>query len=262
MLWGGAVEVHCFGRPQNWSLAGGSPIETGWNNPGIRYRMKLLAEKYRCRHVYAPNPSRFNGRIAEPDEFDVALVDDQIMRGPFADGVILTEPNTAFAVSSADCPTVVHYEPTTGLTVGAHAGFESLYADRYRHSVIDAMVSALAAKLGSEPKLYRPAFVACGIGQSAYTFDTSHPKFSEKHAMLCEYASETCPDAITEIESLRFIDLAEIIRSQFKSIGFDKRLVGMDGACTAYDRGPDGEHLWHSNRRGDKSRNLVLVIRR
>ena len=36
-LWGGAVEVHCFGiRHGNWSLKGETPEEAEENNPGKR----------------------------------------------------------------------------------------------------------------------------------------------------------------------------------------------------------------------------------
>lgn len=262
ILWGGAVEIHCFGRPQNWSLAGKTALAAEMNNPGIRYRMHQMAERYGLERIYAPNPSKFNGVVAHMEEFDVEWADERVLRGPFADGVLLTEPNTAFAVSSADCPTVVHHEPTTGLVTAAHAGLESLHMADGKDSVIENVISAMRKALGANYGLYQPSFIACGIGKGAYFFDPNHPRFTEKHGELCRSAGRLFLGSVEEIGGLNFVDLAELIRLQYMTIGFDKSLVGTDGACTARDKGRNGQPLWHSNRRGDKTRNLVLVIRR
>lgn len=269
ILWGGAVEIHCFGRPQNWSLAGGSGLEAEMNNPGIRYRMLRLAEKYGCEKIYAPNPSEFNAQIVTPDDFPVSWTDTPVLRGPFADGVLLTEANTAFAVSSADCPTSLLCDSSTGNVVATHAGLKSLLSGTPQTDdlVMNMFLSVVAASPHPlDPESLR-GFIACGIGAHFYILDPEHAAFTEEHRLLLEKIMKTFPaHAIPKgrggLSGPYGIDLRGIFDENMGYIPVGRDCVGFDGVCTFSGKDTNGNPLWHSNRRGDKTRNLVLVIRR
>lgn len=264
ILWGGAVEIHCFGKGQNWSLAGRTPHEADWNNPGIRYRLYQMAKRYGASRIYAPNPSQFNGQIAHTDEFDLDWAGGKVFRGPFTDGVLLTEPNTAFAVSSADCPTVVLNDSLSGGLVAAHAGFRSLIPDEHGgRTLLHRMSFALDTYVSriSQGAFLR-GFIACGIGESSYRFLSSDKGFTDRHREACEWVERCFRIAIRSSGSGWYVDLAELVRAQLEIMAVGKEYVGFDGACTSSDIDCHGNPLWHSNRRGDKTRNLVLVIRR
>lgn len=238
-------------------------MEADWKNPGIRARMYELAGHHGIRRIYAPNPSEFNGIIARPDAFDVEWAEDRVLRGPMADGVLLTEPGTAFAVSSADCPTAVLYDIPSGLVVAAHAGFRGLL-DMEKLPLAHEMAMAIKTLFGEDSydcRLHR-GFIACGIGHNAYAFDASHAAFTETHRLMCERVEEMWPEAVLRSDDRWLIDLPTLFRVQLETWSTDRSRVGSDGACTRSDISRYGPALWHSNRRGDTSRNLVLVIRR
>lgn len=243
----------------------------GENNPGILDKMAELMFGYRC-DIFAPHPSEFNGQIVNYKSFDRKPWADSagsLLRGPKADGVILPPNDMAFAVSSADCPTIVLTDRRTGAMVAAHAGLDSLIDRSVAHggepsrehaSVVDAMV----AKIRRFNTSTMQAFVTCGISPEAYYFD-KFGEHGERNKELLSYVMKNwgaaCYDWVGRESG--GISLFELIRAQLALRGVRVSTIGSDGACTFYDKKwMTDEYLWHSNRRGDKTRNLVLVIRR
>jgi len=272
ILWDGAVEIHCFGRVTgNWSLAGATQEEAEKNNPGILGRMEYLMLEYDC-DIFAPNPSEFNAKVVHQSDFTdrwlTPGLQTKLYRGLKADGFVLIESGTAFAVSSADCPTAVLYDPKTGRVGAAHAGRDSLIDPGVVHdgkpsrehlSVIDA----LAEQVGRGDKCQLQAFISCGIGPVSYTHPPDHEIHGEKNRRLIEFIFRHWGGWAVPIPEKGQIWLDNIIFQQLMKHGLSESNVSGDGVCTYASMQPNSrEPLWHSHRRGDKTRNLVLVIRR
>ena len=270
VLWGGAVEIHCFGRATgNWSITGTTANEAKENNHGILGRFEKLGIQYDLSKIYAPNPSRFNARVVMTEEGVDEWIPSFLYRGIYADGVVLCEPGTAFALSSADCPTVVLCNPNNGRLVAAHAGRDSLidrsflekgFPSRKHQSVVDAMVDSITGW----SRMCIMGFVACGIGPFAYRhpLTVGSPDYNS-NLRLIDHICKRWGRACVEDCWSGTISLETIIRKQCIDQGILGSSMGSDGTCTFSDKGPlDNEALWHSHRRDDKSRNLVLVIRR
>ncbi|MFA5854420.1 MAG: laccase domain-containing protein [Patescibacteria group bacterium] len=273
-LFGGAVEVHCFGtRYGNWSMAGKTPEEAEMNNPGIIERMRRLADQFNCA-VFAPNPSSFNAMVVGPNAFHQEWIENSLIRGPMADGVYLRHRNMAFGVTSADCPTVILHDPCPdGLTVAAHAGRDSLIDRAFLESrsperAHESVVSAMLSVMGSGAWHLR-AFIACGISPHRF----SHPFEDEQHGqtnrLITDYIVEkwgaTCVPGDRRSGRLW---LTEIIRRQLADLGLDPSHIGCDGVDTYDDRDETLKPHWYSRRRARATpstpdgRNLMLVIRR
>jgi copper oxidase (laccase) domain-containing protein len=257
LLFGGAVEVHCFGtRHGNWSMAGKTPEEAEKNNPGIMARMRQASEQFDCV-ILAPNPSRFNARIVDEESVNREWIEGRLYRGPLADGVRLRRTNAAFGVASADCPTLILRDRERGSIVAAHAGRDSLIKPPDYHN---GLVGVMLGDLGLEPYEREEvrAFIACGIHSRHFT----HPwrDGDRNYAMHRIAASLSAAD---EEDEEGGIDLNAVISGQLYVHGAHHSRVGSDSSDTYSDRGRDGSPLWFSNRRDkDGQRNFVLVIRR
>jgi copper oxidase (laccase) domain-containing protein len=266
-LWGGAVEVHCFGTryldrtefvEENWSLAGKTPEEAEENNPGILDRMERIATRFFLQTIYAPHPSTFNAEIADPRSDEWRRWPSSLVRGPLADGVVLREPGTAFVVSSGDCPTVILRDTDSGDVVAAHAGRDSLIKLDDSPHLISSMVAVLRPKRGAKAGIR--AFIACGINYEHFTHPWNDPQNGERNRAMHAHAAEYEGAAFADDED-GLISLKDLITGQLISNGLNDTRIGFDGADTYSDLGADGKPLWHSHRRGDRTRNLVLVIR-
>lgn len=255
-LWGGAVEVHSHGTEWgDWSLANLKLDEDHHERDWLETRLGATIRGRGCR-IYAPNPSEFNGQIALPRDLRDEVLKD-FRRGARADGVLLTEPNQAFAVSSGDCPTVIMRNVSTGAVVAAHAGRDSLIKED--GGLIRQMVTALTDAGGSRRDVR--AFIACGIGSEHFVHPVHDPVNGERNRRLRDKAAAYAGAAHANDPDGR-ISLFHLITGQLVEQGVREERIGFDGADTYSDLGPDGKPLWHSHRRGDRTRNLVLVIRR
>src|SRR3990167_6497964 len=119
---GGSVTVYGFGRPYDWSIVG----EEQFN---VRGRIGSIANKLSLERIYAPKPSSFNGLVCDQSELQEKIPlseSNAMMRGCDADGVPLTDPKDALWISSADCVTIVAFDPLTGIVIPAHGGRDSL----------------------------------------------------------------------------------------------------------------------------------------
>ena len=276
ILWGGAVEILCFGRDTgDWSLRDEVPEMPGYPRPEVVEAIGRLANAYDCR-IYAPKTSAFNAQIVEARELADALVEDRFFRGVEADGVILREPRQAFAVSSADCPTFVLWDSITSTVVATHAGRDSLIPprlvtgayrrwDRGPRSAIQNAISAMPMSGLHGGNSRFGSFVTCGIGPTHFEHPMRNPHGANKgnNALVKWIRITYGDDCLRGDPAHGMVNLNHIIRRQCIQKGMYPERIGYDGVDTFADRYPDGGHMWHSHRRnGDGTRNLVLVVRR
>jgi hypothetical protein len=227
ILWGGSVEVLCFGRDTgDWSLQDETGLMPGYPRREVVEAIGRLAAAYDCS-IYAPNTGAFNAQVTEARSLGDALVEDAFFRGVEADGVVLREPGQAFAVSSADCPTFVLWDSITSTVVATHAGRDSLidplevsgkikpWAPR-RKSVVEQAIEVMPIPgLHGGNGRFR-AFVSCGIGPLHFG-----------HQMQMPYGSNEGNNALVKWVRLNYgdsclrgdphngnLDLNEVIRLQ------------------------------------------------
>lgn len=270
-LWAGAIDVFCFGRASgDWALRGPGAADAERNNPGVLRRVEALSDRHGCR-IHAPVATPFNAEIVEPDALRDAWIPGKLFRGIEADAVTLGAPGLAFAVASADCPTIVARCSATGYATAAHAGRDCLYdrgallegaSPRRHESVVHAMIEAFR-KAGCVPADIR-AFICCGIGPDRFLHGSAHASRGTTNAAIVGHIMARWGAGCLLGDPLEGrLSLAEIIRAQFAELGIHPSHVGHDGGDTHEDRACDGGYAWHSHRRdGDGKRNLVLVIRR
>lgn len=276
ILWGGAVEILCFGRETgDWSLRDETELLPGYPRPEVVEAIGRLAVAYDCR-VYSPNTSAFNAQIVDANHLADELVEGRLYRGIEADGVVLREPGQAFAVSSADCPTFVLWDSITSTVIATHAGRDSLI-DPFetvgkvkpwvpsRKSVVEQAFATMPIPGLHGGNARHKAFVACGIGPLHFRHEMRAPVGSnEGNNALVKWVRLNYGDrCLSGDPTTGSINLNHIIRLQCIRSGMRPEDIGYDGVDTYRDRYPDGRHMWHSHRReGDGTRNLVLVIRR
>lgn len=269
-LWGGRVEVRCYGRETgNWAFRGDTPAAAEAANQGILAKLSRAVEKGVV--VLAPRAMQFNAAIVRPD----ALKDGWrpwLRRGAVADGTVLDRTGLAFAIASGDCPTLVLCDLRSGLVVATHAGRDCLFdrrawldgaPPRRDASVVDAAMRVLREH-GAEADDIR-AFIACGIGPSMFFHRSGGRGVQEaKNARMTTYFTRMWgPSCIMGRPAEGRLALTEIIRGQLADHGVHPAHVAFDGTDTYGDTGRWGTPLWHSHRRdADGRRNLVLVVRR
>ncbi|MEA3249052.1 MAG: laccase domain-containing protein [Patescibacteria group bacterium] len=277
ILWGGAVEILCFGRDTgDWSLRDEIPELPGYPRPEVVEAIGKLAAAYNCR-IYAPNTSAFNAQIVEARHLADSLVEDAFFRGVEADGVVLRKPGQAFAVSSADCPTFVLRDPITSTVVAAHAGRDSLIDPleirgpredwiRLRPSSVQQAINEMPIPDLHGGLARLKAFIACGIGPTHFRHPYGGDDSDDYNTALIKWAWRWNygNDYLWGNDPYEgCLNLVDIIRMQCRDKGVPTENIGSDGVDTYHDRYPNGRYTWHSHRReGDGTRNLVLVIRR
>lgn len=264
-LFNGTVEVMVFGLPHDYS-------DFRHNFTAIRTIMDW-AKARGVRDIYVPDVRQFNAKVvsqSSPIFSDPIRSAETILHfGTNADGVWL-EPNTAFFVASGDCPTFIAMLPD-GRVAAAHAGRdslidrESLRGGKAREN--ESVVLAILKGVKSDRHLVRTALI-CGIGPANFIHpnsDLRDPEHFKNHSLVRGIAGRWGPQCINSPETLGPINLPVIVESQILSLGIPvgSNAFFHDGVDTFGDKGPDGEHLFHSVRRkSGEARNGVLVIRR
>ncbi len=213
------------------------------------------------KHLYMPKPTQFNAKVVEPpdfwESFNVGRV--KVHQGVLADGCIIP-PKSAFAVTSADCPTIVAYGNDINghlQVVAAHAGRDSLVKGTDIMSMSDKSVVANAVgKLTSAgvPAKKVHMHIYCGI-RTGFTHPLDHPQYGAKNRRLFVYAN-MYKGAIRNEETCE-IDLYELIRGQAMDCDVLPKNVVFDDVDTGADK------RWASTSRepGTDKRNLVIVCR-
>ncbi len=216
------------------------------------------------RRVWMPNPGRFNAEIAPQDMFEIEHRHNgvTVMGKCFADGALIPK-GEAYAITNADCPTLVVWNHQYTHLVAAHAGRDCLFDREYisrgvrtraHMSVVDAVIERL-----NIPAKALSMHIVCGIRRN-FSHSRSHEIYGEFNANLLdfcetEYGSESVLDGDC-------IDLYEIVRHQAIENGIYEENITMDTIDTFNQRDDSGNWKWASTRRGTPDRtlrNLVLV---
>lgn len=223
------------------------------------------------RHLYMPSPIKCNALTVEAKDFrrsqDVLGIKPiiKVHDGVYADGSYVPK-GSAFAITSADCPTIVMWgKNSCGVTkvCAAHAGRDSLIersalhnlggngSQRAHFSVVDAARSLILNHGVVAKTLCLKIY--CGI-RSGFTHQQTGGKHETYNRNLINHCSQYGGAVVTDIDTGE-IDLYQLIRSQAIESGILARNIKFDEADTwADDR-------WASNRRnpGSDERNLVIV---
>jgi len=171
------------------------------------------------------------------------------------DGTTLREGDS-IAMATGDCPTVVFWTPErSNRTVVVHAG---------RKSVLSGVIYNAVRKLGCSKKTMHliNVYIVLGIGPKHFDHPMNHPEYGEANVRMIDKICRTYSDRCFSDLKKGCLDLSELIASQCTRAGIPRDNVVHDGRDTFSDRLPDGSYAWYSNRRGDRSRNLVFVQNR
>lgn len=211
------------------------------------------------RRLYMPKPTKCNAKIVvQKDFWRNDLVDSvRVYQDVDADGCIVFR-DSAFAVTSADCHTVVAYgNDSAGKlhVIAAHAGRDSLVKGSdimtmSSNSVVANIVAKLAEAGVSAVDMHMRVY--CGI-RTGFTHPLDHPRFAKKNKILLQYAG-TYEGVVLNSETCE-IDLYALIRGQamdcdvpYDNIVFDDIDTGRDDRWASKNREPDSD-----------KRNLVIV---
>ncbi|PIR38168.1 MAG: hypothetical protein COV34_00940 [Candidatus Zambryskibacteria bacterium CG10_big_fil_rev_8_21_14_0_10_42_12] len=231
----------------DWSFKAISPH----GDPGIcaqrLWHLSRLASERGITDAFAPNPSTFNGLVTPNQSLltkGYRLHEDhpfRLWRGNppvMADGLILERGQT-FALSSADCPTLLVWDPSRKRLGVVHCGLLSL-----ARGVVDNLINAL----GADPATLQ-AFITAGAHNLPYELqEKTHP---ELRRFLTKYEGT---------DNFKSVALYSLIRQLFAEAGGDTNRVACNKICTIAcgDGFLYSQHRDHKTERSNR-RNLVLV---
>lgn len=261
-LFGGQVEVFAFGKPYNYGI-----YDELKKKPVHFLAVAQVAKKCGVTKVYVPIGS-FNGRVItpEPDDFKTPVEMDGVTfyfdyNDGRADGVRLLEPSTGYFVGSGDCPVTIIRLPN-GTVVAAHTGRDSVIepegifdptGTRYRSVVF----SALEGWYGRAQHVR--AAVLFGIQPQSFQHRFDDPVHGKKNkAMVERLIKRWGPQVLLPPISLGQISFTELVKAQLEELGAPVDSMSFRGD-PLIDTATDPE--LYSNRRGDKERTGVLVVR-
>lgn len=273
-LFDGKVTIIVFGAPFNWNYAGASRAEMEAKNPGITTALEEVMRKYNIHCALVPKPA-FNAKVVTDEDLPNELLPN-FFRGADADGVILKESGDAYFLASADCLAAVIFDPQTGVVAALHCGRNALVdrmhlnaGDRRKHeTVIDAACDALDEIAYDEESLdeYKKLQVFLAAGIRPETFN--HPIHDEKygaankrmidHLVLLQSKRGQLPPIVTDVEAGK-IDLFALARHQLAAQDITE--IAEDEFDTATTMNINGGFVFHSNRRDESLRNLVVIRR-
>lgn len=258
---GGRISVHCFGKDEDWRLG----------NDVARRLIANFAFGHGVTDVLAPVPVEFNAIVCEPEQLSpeheepVGRCEKMTFYRRFkADGTQI-KPRQAFYITSGDCPTLVVFNLITGELFVAHAGRNCLWD---RNNIIEgkpprahaSVVDAIMAKIPQGHRRFCKAFIVLGIAAENFchpTYDSTHGAANQK---MVEHFVQTLGTSVCHDLLDGKLSVKGIIREQLMRNGVPADSIGLDMADTFGDKSKSGSPKWHSNRRGDKTRNGVLVI--
>ncbi len=275
-VFGGKVRVYAWGKPLDWNkMVTDSKLD----------QFEILARYAKecgIRRVFTPlafeNPD-LQGRALLIDRVVGTVIDDdpdlyrdkivvnetEFYFGGDGDGVRLHEPG-AYFLPSANCYALV-FRMRTGLVVGCHGARASLVEPAavraIDHSNYQSVVySALSGWYNRVHDLQTAMFL--GIQPSSFPHPFNHPVYGPANKEMCEYLqSEFGPETVLKPFDQGMINLPGLVKYQLERLGapIDSRHFYVDPTDTATETDKHGGFVWHSNRRGDTTRNGVLVVR-
>lgn len=261
LIEGGRISISCFGRETDWRLA----------SEDARRLIANFAFSHGVTEVMAPVPSEFNAVVCEPNQLSpeheepVGRCEKVTFFRKFkADGTQIKRTQ-AFYITSGDCPTLVVFNPITGELYAAHAGRNCLWD---RGHIIDgkparehaSVVDAIMEKIPEAYQRFCKAFIYLGIAAENFSHPVYDSTYGAANQKMIDHFVETLGPTVCPDQQEGKLAVKTIIREQLILWGIPADSIGQDMADTFGDKAEDGSLKWHSNRRGDKTRNGVLVI--
>ena len=160
------------------------------------------------------------------------------------DALITNVPNLPLTVFSADCGTVLLYDPIHQAIGAVHAGWRGCAA-----GIVEKTVAAMGAAYGSRPAELLAALGPC-IGPCCFETDGDVPE-----AMQAALGADA--DAYIMVKGPKFhVDLAGLNRQWLLRAGLLPERIEVSGICTACR--PD--LFWSHRKMGDQRGVQVAVI--
>lgn len=168
----------------------------------------------------------------------------------YAEGVILSQPNTAVLIQTADCPTLILRNPLTGWVVVTHCGRAALSPVEQPDGTLFNIVT-IAVNLLCSPRYtdFLEAHITTGICGNCFVHDTDGASSFVTPFDL--FGHQVFVD-----RSRGALDLFAVIGGHLRAYGLGEHCITRDSTCTKES------NALSSHRRGDTSRNSIIVTRR
>ena len=211
-----------------------------------------------CLREYIYNLPEQTTWVAAPSNEDrpgfQTLTDPQYGTAVLAEGVILTQPNTAAVIQVADCAVVCLRHRLTNQLAVFHAGRNALDGSKHQpgHTANNKGMARIALETFLQGDSGELCEVYVGPHISGVNFDHSHTG-AERHVSW--FREQYGQAAFTNWERGR-LSLRAVLEAEFNRAGIPTTNVKWDSRCTFSD-----ESL-SSYRRNDNHRNTLVVIRK
>ncbi len=266
---GCSYTVACF-EGTTWSLA---PLQVAGDQhkaQDLAYRVGAAMEYLGAKDAYAPNPTKFNGRIVTRD-----MLTEQILlsrgvtlhrnRDVPADGVPISDPGSAVVFSAGGCSMIV---ATMGNEmVVAHAGRDCVIdrkrivtknreEGRHHESVVDSIVSSLSSSDYFRKRIQVGVFYSIKPQDFLHKIKDEDPEHLKYNIPAAEILPEEYGDACGWVEKNRgiYINVPTIIKAQFMRLGVPEENISLEHAFL-------GDELPHTRNGDNKRRYLAAVVR-
>lgn len=258
------VVINAYGTPLDWTLRRLKKPEDARSESELCERLEwAIANLGAVTAVLAPSPMQFNGRVCAEEELTEAIKLPRgglIKRGAFADGVEL-KPGQAFMMSSADCFLVVARSGKR--VVAAHAGRDSVLNRKLIESgdspfKYKNVVASVVEKFPENESI--EVFVGLGFGNDGFAHPWDHRKHGAYNRLMTRFVIDTYgKDCVAGAPEEGRIKLGDIIVEDFVRWGVPRENITRDAVDTSADSHNGSGYTWHSHRRGDTTRNLVIA---
>lgn len=275
-LFGGRVRAFAFGKPLDWrhmrsqnKLDQFALLARYVRECGVTQVFTALPDEVTNLKGDAVIRERSVGTVIDddpdlfPKKVEVGGVTFFFSGG--GDGVRLTKRGACF-LPSADCPTLV-FDIPKGPVVCCHGGRDSLIEPAHIRAISHSQYKsvAIAAMEGWFGRLQGVRSAALlSIHQQWLTHRFDHPVYGEVNRKFAEHlVNEFGPEVVGKPFDQCPVNLVAVAKVQLRRLGVptDPDHFFVDPADTATEVDARGDYLWHSCRRGDATRNGVLVVR-
>ncbi len=253
------VRVEAYGRPHDWRIG-------DWDQGESFTKVARLARRYGLEGILCPRANTFTGELCRFRELDrvITLEGVMIRRGKEAEGAVIPRGWGLF-LATADCHTVVAYGAQTKTLIAAHAGRDSLFNRPFASghenphrepTPLKGIVHRIVERLEDDRKHIHVSS-GLGIGGKSYPHRFDDPAYGRANRLIDQYLRiKYGPAADMDGD---YLDLGRLIRAQCQWNGIPDGNISTDSVDTYADKGADGQPRWHSARRGDESRNGILI---
>lgn len=228
--------VRLVGGDRNWSLGNLYTQQDAYTHTELAQDLRFQLETIGAEHVFAPTPTKFNGKIILPSTLTTRIVlSDKLVllrnKEDPADGTFLQAQGDAGIISAGGCPIIV--ASYLGQLIFAHAGRDCLidrtwidtdYTEKGRpnESVVDSILEAFKAT--RPDRVFNPdnveAWAFGSIQSKDFYDDLEDPLWGTRNQKTSDYIRERFGEEAVDCEG-PFVgyDLPVIIKEQFARHG-------------------------------------------